>query len=104
DTALGLVDKGGVVELELRHRGFEVLEVGGVDGINAAENHRLDFLEAGQRLGRGELRAGEGVADVDFAGGFDVRNDVAGVAGLEFFAGLHLRGEDADLFHFVRAV
>ncbi len=56
DARFGLEDEGGVVELELAHRRLEVLEVGGVDRIDAAEDHRLDLLEAGQRLGRG-LRA-----------------------------------------------
>jgi len=44
------------VELELAHRRLEVLEVGGVNRIDAAEPSAA-HLEAGQLLGRGLVRA-----------------------------------------------
>ena len=79
----GLVDEAGVVELELGHGGLEMLEVGGVDRVNAAEDHRLDELEAGQGRFRGCAPIGERVTDFDFAGRLDVGDDVADVAGIE---------------------
>ena len=50
DGALGHEVKGGVVDLELAHSGLELLEVRGVDRVNAAVDHRLDFLESGEGL------------------------------------------------------
>ena len=47
---LHLVGEGGVVEAELADRGAQVLEVGGVDRKDAAEDHRLRRPEAGKRL------------------------------------------------------
>src|SRR6185312_8328163 len=41
----------------------ELLEIGGVDREEAAEDDRLDGLEAGEGLGRGALGVGDGVAD-----------------------------------------
>ena len=48
DGTLGHVVEGGVVDLKLSHGRLELLEVGGVDRIDAAEDHRLDFLETGE--------------------------------------------------------
>ena len=43
--------------------GAQVLEIGGVDREQAAEDHRLHVLEPLQRLGRRLLLVGDGVAD-----------------------------------------
>ena len=53
DGAFRLKDERGVVELELGHRRFEVLEIRGIDRVDAAEDHRMDLLEAGQRFRAG---------------------------------------------------
>ena len=82
DRAFRLIDEGRIVELQLADGRLEMLEVGGVDRINAAEDHRVDFLEAGQRLLRRMARVGDGVADLDLGGGLDVGDDVADVAGV----------------------
>ena len=55
--------EAGVVEAQLRDALAQLLEVGGVDREQPAEHHRLDFLEARQRLGGGALGVGDGVAD-----------------------------------------
>ena len=47
--------EAGVVEAQLADAFAQLLEVGRVDREQAAEHHRLDFLEAGQRLGRAAL-------------------------------------------------
>ena len=49
---LRLVAEGGVVEAELADRGAQVLEIGGVDREDAAEDHRHRRAEAGQRRRR----------------------------------------------------
>ena len=51
-AGLHLEAERGVVEAQLVEAVAELLEVGGVDREQAAEHHRLDFLEAGQRLAR----------------------------------------------------
>ena len=48
---LHLEGEAGVVEAQLLDGVAQRLEVGGVDGEEAAEDHRLGGLEAGQRLG-----------------------------------------------------
>ena len=45
--------KAGVVEAELLQLLPQVLEIGGVDRIHAAEDHLLRLLITGQRLGGG---------------------------------------------------
>src|ERR687891_33599 len=60
-AAFGLEAEGGVVEAQLVEAVAELLEVGGVDREQAAEDDRLDFLEAGQGLGGGALDVGDGV-------------------------------------------
>ena len=44
--------EAGVVEAQLADAFAQLLKVGGVDREQAAEHHRLDFLEAGQRVRR----------------------------------------------------
>ena len=66
-AGLHLEAEAGVVEAQLVEAVAELLEVGGVGREQAAEDHRLDQLEAGQRLGRGPLGVGDGVADAGLA-------------------------------------
>ena len=47
-----LVGEAGVVEAQLAHGGAQLLELGGVDREQAAEDDRLRRLEAGQRMWR----------------------------------------------------
>ncbi len=101
DGAFGLEDEGGVVDLEFAHGGFEVLEVRGVDRVNPAEDHGVDFLEARESFGGRAFRVGQGVADFDFGGGFDICDEVADIPRVELGLREHFWGEDADLFDFV---
>ena len=75
----------GVVQLKLGHGCFEVLEISCVDGINTAEDHWLHDLKAGQGLFGRLAGACESIANLHFRGGFDIGNDIADVAGDEFF-------------------
>ena len=107
DGAFGYEAEGGVVELEFAHGDFEGFEVGGVDGVDARKDHRVDDLEAGQRDEGGEAAAGEGVADFDLGGVFDVGDDVADVARAEARLNGHFGvagAEDADFFDVVAFV
>ena len=82
---LGHELEGSVIELKLGHGCFEVLEISCVDGINTAEDHWLHDLKAGQGLLGGLAGAGESIANLHFRGGLDIGNDIADVAGNEFF-------------------
>ena len=97
----GLEGEGGVVDLELAHRDFEGLVVGGVDGVDAGKDHGADFFESGKGLGAGLVLVSDGVADFDFGGGLHVGDDVADVSGLEFLGLGHLGGEVADFLDLV---
>ena len=74
----------------------QLLEIGGVDREQAAEHHRLDFLVAGQRLGRAALDRGDGVADAGLLDFLDLRGDEADLAGAELGQLDALGGEAAD--------
>ncbi len=80
DRAFRLIDEGGIVHPQLADGGLQMLEVGGVDRINSAEDHRMNFLETGQRLLRRMALVGHGVADLHLGGGLDIGDDVADVA------------------------
>ncbi len=97
----GLEGEGGVVDLELAHRDFEGLVVGGVDGVDAGKDHGADFFESGKGLGAGLVLVSDGVADFDFGGGLHVGDDVADVSGLKFVGLGHLGSKDAGLLNFV---
>jgi len=104
DGTFGHVVEGGVVDLKLAHGRLELLEVGRIDRVDTAEDHRLDFLEAGKGLGCRLLGIGEGVADFDFSGALDVADEVAHVPGAHGLGSRHLRGEDTDLLDLVGLV
>ena len=94
----------GIVDLKLAHRCFQLFKVGGIDGIDAAEDHGLYFLEAGKRLGGRFLGVGEGVTNLDLCGALDVADEITDIAGPHGLGGSHLGGEDADLLDLVGLV
>ncbi len=96
---LHLGGEAAVVELQLLDGVAQVLEVGGVDREQAAEDHRLGGLEAGQRLGGALALGGDGVADAGVADLLDRGGEEADLAGAEFVHGLHAGAEDADAVH-----
>ena len=67
----------------LAERFAQRLEVVVVDRVQAAEDHRLRLLVAGQRLGRRVEGVGDGVADVDVGEVLDLGHEVADLAGAE---------------------
>ena len=73
--------------------------------IQPGEHHRLDFLEAGQRLGRRILDAGDRVADLRVGNGLDIREQEPNFAGRQLVARDRLGRLIAQAFHFAnRAV
>ena len=95
-AALHLEAERGVVEAQLVEAVAELLELGGVDREQAAEHHRLDLLEAGERLGRGAAGVGDGVADAGLGDFLDLRGDEADLAGRKLAQLLDLGAEAAD--------
>jgi hypothetical protein len=89
-----------VKEASFRRRladgGAQVLEVGGVDREQAAENHRLDVLEALEGFGGRLLLVGDGVADGGLGDFLDLGGDEADLAGGQLVDRGVLGQEDAD--------
>ena len=84
--------------MKFRHAETELIVIGGVDRIDSAEHHRLDFLKAGEGFCAGIFHFGDGIADSGVGRGFDVRDDVADGSGRKLRRRSHGRFEDADLF------
>ena len=95
-AGLHLEAEAGVVEAQLGEAVAQLLEIVGVDREQAAEDDRLDQLEAGQRLGGGALGVGDGVADAGLGDVLDLRGDEADLAGAELVELLDLGAEAAD--------
>src|SRR5690606_37239694 len=76
-AALGLVAEARVVEAQLADGLAQVLEIGGVDGKEAAEHDGLYLLEARQRLGARRLLVGHGIADARVGHLLDGRGEEA---------------------------
>ena len=70
--------------------------------IQAGEDHRLDFLESGQRLGCRIFVVGDGVADLRVGNGLDVGEEEADFAGRKLVARDRLGRLIAQAFHFDR--
>ena len=99
---LGLVEEGRVVEPQLLERVAQLRVLVGVHRVEPGEHHRLDLLEAGERLLRRPALVDQGVADRDVGHPLDPRDHEAHLAGGERVDGHGLRGEDAELLHLVR--
>ncbi len=95
-AGLHLEAERGVVEAQLVEAVAELLEVVGVDREEAAEDDRLDELEAGEGGGRGAPGVGDGVADAGLGDFLDLRGDEADLAGAELAQLLDLGAEAAD--------
>src|SRR6185437_13669650 len=82
-AGLHLEAERGVVEAELVEAVAELLEVVGIDREEAAEDDRLDLLEAGERGRGGALGVGDRVADAGLGDFLDLRGDEADLTGAE---------------------
>ena len=86
-----------VVQMQLLKPRLDLLELVRGHRIDAAEDGRMDVVEAGERLRRAELRRRHRVADLDLARILHRPHDVADLARREPLDGLLARREDADL-------
>ena len=100
----GLEFEARVVDRELVERFAQLLEVLAVRRIQAAEDHSLRFVVAGQGSGRLAVGHGHRVADVNVAERLDVADDVADLPGGELLAADAPRRELADLDDVMRRV
>jgi len=92
----GLEGEGGVVELQFFQRRTQVFKVFCVDGVDAGEDHGLDFLKPFDGFAARTLYVGDGVTHLDFLGGFDAGNDVTHVTATQLGAGRHVKLEHTD--------
>ncbi len=81
--ALRLEAERGVVQAQLVDRVAQVLVVLRDHREEAGEDHRLDFLEAGEGVGRRPVGVGDGVADLALGEILDVGEHVADLADAE---------------------
>src|SRR4051794_3391219 len=95
-AGLHLEAERGVVEPELVEAVAELLELGGVDREQAADDDRLDQLEAGQGGRRRGAGVGDGVADAGLGDFLDLRGDETDFAGAELAQLLDLGAHAAD--------
>ena len=79
---LGLVEERTVVQLQPLERVAELRVLVGIGREEPGEDHRLDFLVAGHRLGGGSLLGRERVADAKLRDVLQPRDHVADLAGL----------------------
>ena len=81
-----------------------MFEVAGVDRINPAEHHRVNFLEAGKRFPRRVSRVRDRVADFHVGDRFDVRDEITDVACVQARLRIHLRREHTYFLDLVAPV
>ena len=80
---LGLVEERGVVQPQLLQRLAQLRILVALDRVEPGEDHRLQLLEAGKRLGGGPRHLGDGVAELRVGHALDVRDDEADLADAE---------------------
>ena len=101
DGGLSVERESRVVELELFERVLEVAVLRAVDGIDAAEYHRLSFSVARQRLGGGIRNEGNGVADLRVSECLYRTRDVAYLARVKAVGFLHRRRVHQSALNYV---
>ena len=96
-AGLRLEGEGRVVEAQLDERVAQLVVVGGVDREDAAEDHGLHHLEAGERRLGGTSRLADGVAHLGVVDVLHVGDHHPHVAGHEPLHRPRERGEDAQV-------
>ena len=81
-----------------------MFEVAGVDRINSAEDHRMNFLKSGQWLARRVALIGNGVADFHVGGAFDVGDEITDITRFQSRLYEHLRREHAHFLDLVARI
>ena len=90
-----------IVELKFGHSGLEVLEIRGIDWVDAAKDHGMDLLKARQRIKSWTSSIGQSVADLDISGTLNIGDEVSNIPGVKARLWDHLWRKNADLFDFV---
>ena len=98
---LRLVEERGVVQPQLLERLAQLGVLVALDRVEPGEHHRLQFLEAGERLRGGPWRLGDGVADLRVGHTLDVGDDEADFADAKLVDRDRLRREHAEAVHLV---
>src|SRR6185312_15258900 len=78
--------------------------VAGVNRVNPAEHHRMNFLKTWQRLPRRIALIRYGIANFYVGGAFDVGDEVANIARLKSWLHIHLGREHSYLLDLVTCV
>ena len=100
--AFRLEGEGSVVELELFQRVAQVGVLAAVLGVNAAVDHSTGRAVAGQSIGAGLGRIGDGVAHLSVGNIFDACGEVSDIAGAKLGTGFKSNGTHmSDLKHLV---
>ncbi len=100
DGIFRLVEKRGVVQLQLAERVAQHFVIAGVHRKKAGEDHGLDGFEAGKRLG-GAAGLDDRIAHARVGHTLDIGDDEAHIAGREFLEDDGLGREHAEIFDFV---
>src|SRR5215813_2047552 len=74
-----------------------------LDRVKPGEDHRLGVAIARERRGGGPRGLGDRLADLRVGDALDRRRQIADLSGRELLDRPHVRAEDADLLHVVRA-
>ena len=81
-----------------------MLKVAGVNRINSAEDHRMNFLKSGQRRARRVTLIGNRIADFHVGGAFDVGDEITDIARFQPRLHEHLRREHAHFLDLVARI
>ncbi len=85
-----------VVKLKFLERCSQILEILGLDRVDAGKHHRLYLLKSGNSLLAWVGNVRKRVAHLNLGGCLDARNDVAHVAAMQFLTWrqIHLQNTD----------
>ena len=101
DRGFRLEEERRVVEAQLLERLAQLGVLMALDRVEPGEHHRLEFLEARERLERRPVRIGDGVADLRVGHDLDAARDEADFAGPQRLDRDRLRREHAERFDLV---
>ena len=82
--------QGGIVQLQLLQGGTQILIIGGIDGIDACEDHRLHLLKTLDGLVARARHMRDGIAHTHLRRSLDARDDVAHIARAHLLSGYHV--------------
>ena len=100
-----MTEKVGLrIELEFFHARFQLVVIVRIHGINRGKNHGFDFAETGQWFETRTIHVSDRIADAHVRDGLYARDDVADLAGGQFFLFDQCDLEDTDRLHLVLGI